>query len=217
MNFIELNPDSAFQNALETIDSNRKLVVCSSKTILYMLEENMEEEFSVESTINKSSDVDVAEWFDNCKNALASEEFDISEVEGEWPGEIKEKPGFTLDRDILTNKSISDLVGTEIECDKSWQILAHFNYGGWNECPMPEVHCAIWKYWEEKFGAKIVGVSGDIVEAYVSEPPQTQEEAMALAWEQYFYCPDVVDQGMETVANLAALLMKCETWYFWWD
>jgi hypothetical protein len=40
---------------------------------------------------------------------------------------------------------------------------------------------------------------------------------MQLAMEQYLYCADIVDQGVESVANLATLLLKQKVWYFWWD
>lgn len=38
-----------------------------------------------------------------------------------------------------------------------------------------------------------------------------------LAKELYEYCPDIVDQGMGTITNLAALLMVSNAWFFWWD
>ena len=40
---------------------------------------------------------------------------------------------------------------------------------------------------------------------------------MDLAWEQYLYCQDIVVQGCETIANLAATLLNSPFWYFWWD
>ena len=38
-----------------------------------------------------------------------------------------------------------------------------------------------------------------------------------LALEQYAYCNDIVDQGVETVGRLADGLAKSSYWYFWWD
>ena len=40
---------------------------------------------------------------------------------------------------------------------------------------------------------------------------------MALAREQFVYCPDIVYQGTGTLAGLAAALLEGTTWYFWWD
>ena len=96
-------------------------------------------------------------------------------------------------------------------------IPAHFRYGGWNECPMPGEHVAVWKYWEEKYGAEIVCVTHDIIEAKVANPPKNFEQAYVLSQEQFLYCADIVHQGVQTLENLAAMLQNGRTWYFWWD
>ena len=31
------------------------------------------------------------------------------------------------------------------------------------------------------------------------------------------YCPDIVDQGTDNLATLAAILMVSDWWFFWWD
>ena len=51
----------------------------------------------------------------------------------------------------------------------------------------------------------------------VSRRPGSREEAIALARDQYHYCPDIVDQGVEAIAPLAASLKGSNWWYFWWD
>ena len=43
------------------------------------------------------------------------------------------------------------------------------------------------------------------------------EQALDLALEQYAYCSDIVDQGVEPVGRLADGLAKSSYWYFWWD
>ena len=40
---------------------------------------------------------------------------------------------------------------------------------------------------------------------------------MALALEQYAFCPDIVEQGCGTIGYLADTLAKSNKWYFWWD
>ena len=47
--------------------------------------------------------------------------------------------------------------------------------------------------------------------------PSTREEALILAQEQYWFCYDIVEQGVGTIENLAAGLMESSVWYFWWD
>ena len=56
-----------------------------------------------------------------------------------------------------------------------------------------------------------------VIEMAVTRPPQTREEAITLATEQYFYCSDIVDQGTETIDRLAAEILAQPRWFFWWD
>ena len=36
-------------------------------------------------------------------------------------------------------------------------------------------------------------------------------------YEQFAYCPDIVDQGAGTLEALAAVLVNASVWFFWWD
>ncbi len=96
-------------------------------------------------------------------------------------------------------------------------IPAHFNYGGWNDCPAPAAHVALWRYWQERYQAEIVCVTHDVIEAKVKNPPKTYEAAMVLAREQFIYCGDIIHQGVGSLEGLATLLQNGRTWYFWWD
>jgi len=60
-------------------------------------------------------------------------------------------------------------------------------------------------------------MSFDTINLQVANRPKTREEALALARDQYVYCPDIVDQGVETYNALAADLVANYWWYFWWD
>jgi hypothetical protein len=51
----------------------------------------------------------------------------------------------------------------------------------------------------------------------VQRRPPTREAALELAREQYVYCSDIVDQGVQTLSAFAAALMENDWWYFWWD
>jgi hypothetical protein len=67
------------------------------------------------------------------------------------------------------------------------------------------------------WGAEVASVTGDIVQCFVARPPQDATAAMAVAHEQYIYCYDIVEQGTQTIAALAAGLVGSRYWYFWWD
>lgn len=73
------------------------------------------------------------------------------------------------------------------------------------------------KSWQERFGAEVVCMSGDVLELRVLLPPNDQTSALALAREHYVYCPDIVVQGTQTLEALAAERLRATTWFFWWD
>jgi hypothetical protein len=100
---------------------------------------------------------------------------------------------------------------------RSWEAPAYLNYGGWNECPDPEIHVAFLRRWHERYGAELVSIGPDVMEVAVSRPVADRETALALADEQFLYAYDIVAQGAETLDRLAAHLLRATIWYFWWD
>jgi len=143
-------------------------------------------------------------------------EYDVPpEVHGEWPDQADALKSFTIPMERGRPKPAVTIGLFPVK--DGWQVPAYFNFGGWNECPAPDGHVLMMKYWQEKYGAELVGMNGDVIEMYVTRPPSTREEALALAEEQYLYCEDIVLQGTETIQNLAAGLLGNHLWYFWWD
>lgn len=117
--------------------------------------------------------------------------------------------------DYETEKT-QPLVVAQIPTDQPWKVFAWLPMGGWNECPDPIRMMAVAKYWYEQYGAVPVAVTHDTVEFSVPAPVPT-EQAMNLAEEMYFFCMDIVDQGVETLGALADGLRQSTHWYFWWD
>jgi hypothetical protein len=81
----------------------------------------------------------------------------------------------------------------------------------------PADHVAVLKYWHDRYGAELVGLGLDTIELWVPRPPADPITAMAVAEQQYWYCQDVVDQGVRTVDALAAIQVPARRWLFWWD
>ncbi|MCI9332694.1 MAG: DUF4253 domain-containing protein [Oscillibacter sp.] len=108
------------------------------------------------------------------------------------------------------------LVLAEIPAEHPWEVFAWMPFGGWNECPSDGEHIAAAKYWYKKYGAVPAVITRDVLEYDLSAPVK-REEAMELAMEQYAFCPDIVDQGCESVGYLADSLSKSTKWFFWWD
>jgi hypothetical protein len=97
------------------------------------------------------------------------------------------------------------------------EALALLDWGGWNDVPPAPLLVAALRDWQARFGAELVAVNQDTLELRVSRPPATRDAAMALAEEQAAWCEDIVTQGTETVAALAAGLLDSPWWFFWWD
>ena len=175
------------------------------------------EDRSVEAILEASETVDLDGWIAGRRAEVAEYGFTEAEVQGTWPAEVPGVGELSLHRDILTGDIWPKVILGLASLKQPWELPAVLKYGGWNDCPAPEGHCAFFRKWQQEYGAQIAGVSGDVIECVVSNPPLDQETAYELAWEQYWYCADIVEQGCETVSDLAATVLESSYWYFWWD
>jgi hypothetical protein len=71
--------------------------------------------------------------------------------------------------------------------------------------------------WEDRYDAVVVGLGFDTLSMVARRPPQTEDEAAAVAAEHFAVCPDLVWQGTETIEDYASLLRGQVAWGFWWD
>jgi len=136
---------------------------------------------------------------------------------GDWPTEIAADPELTTNMEILTGKPYATCYIVILPARHGWEVPAYANWGNWNANPAPALHVAALKSWHDRYGAELVGMSGDVLNLRVARKPASREEALALAGEQYAYCADIVDQGVDTISALAASLMNSRWWFFWWD
>lgn len=177
-------------------------------------EEN--ESVSLDDAIAAARQIDPANWFVE-RQASDPEYYDIEA--DEWPEEEESDSPASLSshRDVLTGKPLAQVNIVLIPAAEAWMVPCYLRIGGWNECPDAEEHAALFKYWGEQYGARVACITGDVIEMTVARPPTTREAALELAKEQYVYCPDIVDQGTESIEALAATLLNSGVWFFWWD
>lgn len=182
------------------------------------MQETLEEDDSgsVEALIAEAEEINAADWL---QQRLESDPEYFSTEDGDWPGEDELGDGMciTAHCDVLTGEPYAEVFLTVVPAALAWMAPCYLIQGGWNECPYPHEHAALFKHWQEKYGATVACWADDVIEMQVTRPPTTREEALKLAREHYLYCPDIVDQGVESVAGLAALLLNGRVWYFWWD
>jgi hypothetical protein len=136
---------------------------------------------------------------------------------GDWPTVPEASPGLTVVTDIRTGAFLPKARIALIPTADWTEIPAYLRWGAWNECQAPEQHVAAMRAWRDRYGAELVGLSFDTLNLTVRHPPPDRDHALALAREQYVYCGDIIDQGLETYSALAAALMANDWWYFWWD
>lgn len=170
-------------------------------------------EGSYEDILRRGLQVDVEDWLkqrlEDDPDHYRTEEKDADEAAPADP--------LTVTRDVLTGEFKKEVFIGLIPVSESWQVPAYLKTGGWNDCPEAEIQVAFFRRWFDRYGAVVTSIAGDVIEFRVQDPPRTQDEAHKLAMEQFIYCSDIVHQGLGTVNNLAASLLKSHNWYFWWD
>jgi Domain of unknown function (DUF4253) len=75
---------------------------------------------------------------------------------------------------------------------------------------------AVVRSWEDRFGARVVGLGGATALLSVAAPPVTVAHALQVAAEHLICCPDNV-MGVGTLAEYAEQIRGQTTWSFWWD
>ena len=147
---------------------------------------------------------------------LEDEEYPSLES-GIWPERVDALAAPTITNDILTGEPLKRVHIAIIPAKSAADIPAYLGWGNWNSNPPAEVHVAMFRRWNAKYGAEIVGMTGDVLNFKVSKRPTSKEEAFTLAKEMYQYCADIVEQGTQDIETLAATLLVSDYWYFWWD
>ncbi len=214
------------ENSIQTFNEYRSRYAATGEfPFLVTEEEEMEHidnfashvENDPAETIRSSLDVDLTKWLEERRKEAELYGFCANERLGIWPRESRVNETPSLQLIFLNDTNDYDFCLSLAKIDQPWHLPAIIDYGGGNECPLPVIQCVFFRYWQEKYGAEIAVVSEDSLECIVSRPPRTREAAIELAWEQYWYCNDIIDQGYNSISELAAELLNSPQWYFWWD
>lgn len=88
---------------------------------------------------------------------------------------------------------------------------------GWQaDAPLSRL-CALLRSWEDRFGARVVAFEGDMILVSVARPPTDADHATHLALEHVLTGADNINDGTLPYPDLAASLIDCPLWSFWWD
>lgn len=129
-------------------------------------------------------------------------------------GKFKDK-GYTLFI-LIRNFGINnkpDVMGILKTIDK-YEILRSIKTQGANYDIDQDSLRSIIKIFDTKYSLDLVGAGGDWCEFKINKEPTNW---LTFAQEAYKACPDIVNQGMETVEALADEMEKTKRLYFWWD
>lgn len=202
----------------ETPETGLAPILLGDEDDVAMIQEGLEDAADVQEVLEESQSIDAPSWFAAAMELDAAADPDTEPADlGEWPEETDTEMGLITHLDLGSGAPKEEVQIALLKIQHSWEAFAHLGWGGWNECPGPAEHCAVHRYWAERYGAEVISITGDVVQCVVARPPKTRQEAIELAQEQYAYCRDIVEQGTETIAALAAGLLDSEYWYFWWD
>lgn len=85
------------------------------------------------------------------------------------------------------------------------------------DAPLPLV-CALLRSWEERYGARAMGVIGRELHVSVARPPVEASQTELLALEHVLSTADnIVDDPPTPFPEYAARLAGRTHWWFWWD
>jgi hypothetical protein len=132
-------------------------------------------------------------------------------VEKPWPTEAPDRVTF---HSVKNGHRLAMLL---VKVEHSHEVPAYLGFGGWNDCPPPELQVAVLREWHREYNAIPVCITSDVLECAVLKPPQTEVEAMKLAAEQWIFCEDIVGQGTQTIRRLAMEIWRSPQWFLWWD
>ena len=132
-----------------------------------------------------------------------------------WPTELPNPSRVTMQ--TLKGRKGKPSVLLLIRVDHSYEVPAYLNFGGWNDCPAPELQVAVLREWRSEYQARPACITGDVLECVVINRPQTEAQSMKLAAEQWIFCDDIVGQGTQSVRKLAMEIWRSPNWFFWWD
>ena len=174
---------------------------------------------------------DVRAWFNERRRADGipadiaiapiTDDEDAIPPRGEWPDGVlpARNPAALMVMDYERKELITApvLIIALLPGDDPTTAAAHLGFGGWNACPPTHIHVALARHWRDRFGAKPLAFTSDVIEFEIARPIADRATAYDVALEHYLYCGDNVDQGVGTIDALAAYLVGARYWSFWWD
>jgi hypothetical protein len=187
------------------------------------LTERYTRNMAVATILADAATIDAEEWLRAALQMQDAEDGPWDTTEGEfalrgpWPTDMAPSTTISVPYDWQTHEPYPHIAIGLVPTTTSWQVPAYLRFGDYNACPNPAEHASIMKRWKEQYDTEVMSMTHDTIELHVAHPPTNRDRAITLAYEQFAYCSDIVDQGVETLDALAATLLNGKVWFFWWD
>jgi len=128
---------------------------------------------------------------------------------------------------VPATKDALDTVPPQFVCLAAVSRAADFlTEVGWftTEAWEPPLHLsAVLRSWEDRFGARLLQIGPAAkIRLLVSRPPRTEDEALAVAAELWAFGDTTwvtysSEEQVDSVADIASLIIDQPIWGFWWD
>lgn len=100
--------------------------------------------------------------------------------------------------------------GADVLTALGWQGARHHN-------PLTAPLSAVLRGWEDRFGARLVGLGFDTLDLSVAAPPVTFRHALRVAAEHATFCPEAIIQGPGSITGHAERIRDARVWSFRWE
>jgi hypothetical protein len=100
--------------------------------------------------------------------------------------------------------------GADVLAAIGWQGARHHN-------PLTAPLSAVIRGWEDRFGARVVGIGFDTLDLSIAAPPMTFRHALHVAAEHATFCPEAIVQGPGSLEGHAEQIRGARAWSFHWE
>jgi hypothetical protein len=104
-----------------------------------------------------------------------------------------------------------------VPCSSSSEALISLRLVLAGNAPATDDVVAVLRSWEQRFGARLIGLKPDALYLSVAAAPQDRAQATRVAYEHFALDADIVFQGSGSFRDYADELIDVNMWSLWWD
>lgn len=104
-----------------------------------------------------------------------------------------------------------------VPCPSSSEALISLRLVLAGNGPSTDDVAVVLRSWEQRFGARLIGVQPDALRLSVAAAPQDRAQATRVAYEHFALDADVVLQSSDSFHDYVDELIDVNIWTLWWD